>query len=439
MRLGRNSAGELNLPVWLRQLLDETASGQLEFNVVEVNNGRLAYVDNAVSPAARFAADTVNVRLEAHDSGSEVPTTATVSGRLTSPAGGSVNLEWRRMPGADKAGLSISADNVALPALSPYASNIVDRPVAGGRLDLDFDMDRGEGRTTVDLLLTVAALELAAVDPNQTVAARPVDLATALLEDRGGTIRIARSREKTSTGAGLEAGRELSSMLNMALDYTARNPFDVLSTIAGEPADALRRLEFLPGSAELDAPSKTTLGALARALELRPRLALVMRPAYDPVADGNALARQQVRLHVTLAASARPPALAADAPLDFNDAKVQAVLDEFASTRLPASSRSDIAGRIPDRGEAYYRAVFEALVANQHVENAALQRLARYRVQSAIGELVGLGVDAGRLMRNDSIDVREGDGRSIGVAIEPVPVDRDAAISHNSGSALPGF
>ena len=196
----------------------------------------------------------------------------------------------------------------------------------------------------------------------------------------------------------------------------------MLGDIAGESPSALRQLDFLPGSAELVAPSLQSLDALARALERRPRLALAMHPAYDPVADRDALARQQVQLHVVLATSARPPGQSDDAQLDFSDEKVRGVLDEFTSTRLPRTVRNALAEQRPERSEAYYRAAFDALVANQDVDDAALRRLARYRVQSAIGELIRLGADAGRLIRYEGIDVRTGGGRSVSVKIDPVPV-----------------
>lgn len=227
-------------------------------------------------------------------------------------------------------------------------------------------------------------------------------------------------------------------MLSRALEDTARNPFEVLGQIAGEPASALSRLEFLPGSAELDAASSQTLEALARVLDRRPRLALAIRPAYDPVADGEALARQQVRLHVLLASTARPPVQADDAPPDFGDEKVQAVLDEFAATRLPERSRRALVEEDPGRGVAYYRAVFDALVANLDVDDAALRRLARYRAQSAAGELARLGVDPGRLVRHDTIDVRSGGNPRIRVEIEPVPAASARSTSEPGAAGIAG-
>lgn len=415
----RNGNGKLALPTGLRQLLAGTTATRLEFNQIDVNDGRVRFLDNAVSPPARFDADAVTARLEVRDANGAIAAAATAKGQLKAPAGGKFSVQWQRIHGDNNADFSITADGVALPAVSPYAAAIFGRPPIGGRFDLAFDLQQAHGRTTADVLLTVEALELAGTDPDQAATARPVELALALLEDRAGILRIERTVEQISTETEFLAGLKLSRMLCAELADTARNPFEVLGGIVGKPASALRRLDFRPGSAGLIASSRQALDAFASALELRPRVALVIRPAYDPVADRDALARQQVRQHVILASSARTPTN--DAPPDFSDEKVRAVLDEFASTRLPGSSRSAIAETTPGRGEAYYRAVFEALVANQNVDEAALRRIARYRVQSAIGELVRLGVDAARLVRHDSIDVRAGDNRWISVLIDVVP------------------
>ena len=421
IRLTRDDTGALNLPPMLQQLVPNTSASWLRFTGMEVNDGRVLFFDKAVSPATQFEADTVTARIEV--SGSTGSTVASVQGRLAAPAGGEFDVEWLWNHGNRDTEFAITANGVALPALSPYTPAIVGRALVGGRLDLDFDIKRADGRTAAELFLTTEDLELAPPAADQAADSPPIDLAVALLEDRVGMLRIERAVEQPSVGTGVEPGRKLSLMLRTALTYAARNPFEVLGDIAGESPSALRQLDFLPGSAELVALSRQSLDALARVLELRPRLALVMHPAYDPVADRDALARQQVRLHVLLATSTRPPGQADDAQLDFSDEKVRSVLDEFTSTRLPQSMRSALVEEHPERSEAYYRAAFDALVANQAVDDAALRRLARYRVQSAIGELVRLGIDADRLIRYDGIDVRAGGRRSVSVDIAPVPAD----------------
>jgi hypothetical protein len=90
-------------------------------------------------------------------------------------------------------------------------------------------------------------------------------------------------------------------------------------------------------------------------------------------------------------------------PVDLDDPKVRSVLDEFAATRLPQSRLATITGRFPERDTAHFRAVFEALVANEEVARSTLDRLARYRARSVFDELVSLGTDRSRLRLADEI------------------------------------
>jgi len=421
IRLRRDVDGGLNVPPVLRMLVLNPAASRLAFESIEFEHGRMQFSDDTVSPASRFAADAVEGRMEIRRVDGNVATSAVVQGLLSAPGGGKVEVEWQRVHATGDAELSIRTRDVALPALSPYVPPIVDRPFVGGRLELDYALERAGGRTAATLRLATKGLEFAETGPNRPADARPVDMAVALLEDPDRTLRLDLSTRRESADDGLEAGRMLSRMLTASITDAARNPLDVLSGVVGEPASALGHIEFPPGSAELMESSKQILGAHARGLSRRPRLAILMRPAYDAVEDRDALARQQVRLHVMLAASARPPGQADEAPIDFDDEKVEGVLDEFASTRLPEPTRTAIADELAGRGGDYYRAVFDALVANQDVDEAALRRLARYRVQSAVSELIRLGIDDGRLVRDDSIDVSQGDGRLIRVEIDVLP------------------
>jgi hypothetical protein len=146
-------------------------------------------------------------------------------------------------------------------------------------------------------------------------------------------------------------------------------------------------LAFLPGSAEIDDDTRAKLVALKRALALRPRLELTVYPSLDEYADREALARQQIRLHVNLASSAGLPGQPAPQSLDYQDPVVRDVLDEFAENRLSPSQRDALARRSPAADESYYRAVFDALVDNELVATPALVRLARYRAQAVIEQL----------------------------------------------------
>jgi hypothetical protein len=190
-------------------------------------------------------------------------------------------------------------------------------------------------------------------------------------------------------------------------------PFDVLADLADWQRGPLDHLAFEFGSAEVSPTAREQLLAIAGALLQRPLLALTVQPGYDAVADRRALANQQLRLHVRLATSARPPGGTEVAPLDVGDAQVRDILDEFASARLRAAQRRVINARFPNRDDRYYEAVFEELVKNEEVSETALQRLARYRARAVTDALARHDIDASRLTVAGELELMKGTGDTL--------------------------
>jgi hypothetical protein len=134
--------------------------------------------------------------------------------------------------------------------------------------------------------------------------------------------------------------------------------------------------------------------------------------------DRAALARSQVALHVTLAsANAERPERSAG--IDFASPRAQDVLDEFARERLSLEAleqiRASFAGSVgapsgaPER-VAYYRAVFEGLVAREPIADAALRRLVRFRAQVVRAELAEAGIGDSRVSVGPDAPPFTGDG-----------------------------
>jgi hypothetical protein len=152
-------------------------------------------------------------------------------------------------------------------------------------------------------------------------------------------------------------------------------------------------------------------------LRQRPLLGLSVTPGYDAAADRHALANRQLRLHITLATSARPPGGAEVAPLDVGDARVRDILDEFAGTRLRSAQRQGIDARFPNKDDRYYEAVFEELVENEEVSESALQRLARYRARAVADALGRHGIDPSRLQVADEPEVTTATGETLPLSL----------------------
>jgi hypothetical protein len=229
----------------------------------------------------------------------------------------------------------------------------------------------------------------------------PIELAAALLEDADGVIDV----DVPFAGEARSVRAAAGAALRARIAGLAAKPFDALSRLTGDGQAPAGAVPFVAGDPSLDDRALASIAQLARLLEARPRLGVRVHGAYAAGADREALARQQIELHVSLA-TAEPGALrAAPEPVDFGSVRVHDVLDEFAGERLPAAQVQRIAARYDCEGEpaspcrqAYYAEIFDALVANEEIAATALRRLGRFRAQSVADGLRRQGIAADRIV-----------------------------------------
>src|SRR5690606_36487872 len=229
-----------------------------------------------------------------------------------------------------------------------------------------------------------------------------VALALALLEDQHGVAETAYVLEAPNDRRE-RADRIVAASVVAQLETIAAAPFDALGLAAGIDGAALETVSFAPGEAEPAEPE--TLAALTEALLARPGIGLRVRGVADRTLDRDALAAQQIELHVTLA-TAGPTVVARPRPVDFASPRHRDVLDEFAGERLSSEERETIASyfsRTPDgriveeERSAYYRALFDALVENEPIPASGIERLGRYRARAIASALAANGVAEERL------------------------------------------
>jgi len=226
--------------------------------------------------------------------------------------------------------------------------------------------------------------------------------AVALLEEPDGTITI-----QVPITPGPPVAAQLIDAIRARLSELNAAPLAALAELIGHDAAAIGTVEFIPGSAETTAAGDGALNALAAALNRRPRVGVAVESRADAPADRMALARSQVELHVVLATAAAEPQARA-AAIDFESPRAQDVLDEFARERLGAERVATIGslfgpvGQLPAVARSgFYRALFDALAAQERINDAALRRLARFRVRATAGALATRGVDPARVVRSD--------------------------------------
>lgn len=333
-----------------------------------------------------------------------------VRGQLQAAGDASLTARLDAEAGYRPGSVALRAADLPAALLSAYAAGTLGRELGTGRigLALDYRLDGNRGRPDsggperqrLDGVLGIAAtgLTLGAGDSDL-----PLALALALLEDERGQVDLS-VPVSADLGAAQSAPAAIADALRAEIEALADAPFAALERLV-DRAGPLGSVHFQAGSATPTAGAAAGLDALADALQQRPALALLVPGRFDPELDRNALATQQIELHVSLA-TAESAFRERPAPIDFASPRVWDVIEEFATERLAAGTLASIAARFDvevrgaDRPAArapYYRALFDALVANERIADSTLERLGRFRAQSIAGTLATLGVNSERV------------------------------------------
>ncbi len=292
--------------------------------------------------------------------------------------------------------VALTLRDVAGEPLSQMIEAVLGRRLDAGRATIGLQADSdAQGR------LSKAVLEVVASDLDfapETPAASPepgvdVALLLALLEDTRGQISLTIPVETT---AATTMSLAVTQALRRYAFESVGSPVAALGRSLALPAPPSTVVRFEPGAAALTQAATEALSELAGALLLRPRLSVAVPVNIDPQLDRDALAHQQIELHVTLA-TAGAEFRARPRPVDFASPRAQDVLDEFAGERLPATELAAIAAQYGRTGDSrarapYYRAVFAALVDSEPIERGALERIGRFRARSIADALTGLGL-----------------------------------------------
>ena len=410
----RDSAGEMRLPAWLGLPQEGSPPAAVRFDTLEVTGGKLRFNDHTLLPALRLDAGGIVGTITRRRLAGAESTAVDLEGRFGESGSGEVVAAWQAPLRQTPTTVKLTLRQVELATVSPYFAQIAGRGITAGSGDITFNYERHDTSVQMENRLVIDRLRFSDRSRTDTDIELPLELAVALITDRRDHIDISIPASQNDV---YPAGGIVDSLTDYIIDL-ATTPFDVLAGLVGREDVDLGILVFPSGSAEITPAAAEKIALLSRALDQRPLLALRAYPAFDPAADRDAIASQQVQLHIKLATSASPSGLSTQTSLDFEDPKVRVILDEFAGARLPESRQRAISSQFEGKDIAYYRAVHDALVANEDVSETVLRRLARFRARSVIGALVENGVDEKRLLLADAIEKTRSDSSAIVLRLE---------------------
>jgi hypothetical protein len=365
--------------------------------------------------------------------------------------------------------IKVVFQNVEMTRLTPYTATFVGRRIASGKLSLDLDYKiqqrqlRGENQIIMNKLTLGERVE------SPTAKNLPLDLAIAILEDSNGVIDLGLPVSGSLDDPKFSYGRIIWKAIFNVLTKIVTAPFRALGKLLGVSGEALEKVSFELGDAELTPPQREKMKSLAEALGKRPGLTLTVRGTYAAEAERPVLQERQLRRQVAEKMGIKLAAGEDPGPVSTSQPKTQAALEALYAERLgaealktlrarhalanPEKKAQGVAGKMLSRltglmkekpkplseaevaelkGADLHMLLYQRLLDRTEVSDAQLAALGQARGEAVARQLTAAGVPAERVATAAPEPV-EAVGREVavklglGVAPKKAPADATAA------------
>lgn len=338
--------------------------------------------------------------------------------------------------------------NLEMTSLSPYVVKFAGYRIAGGRLALDLQYRVEESKLLGQNKVVLTQMELGEKVDSPDALDLPLELAIAILKDAKGVIDIGvpvtGDLDNPEFGIGEVIGKAIGNLLGGIV--TA--PFRALGALFGAGDKPLDTIAFEPGRDTLAPPDREKLAAVARALNERPQLKLVVPPVYASAQDTPALKLLAVRADIVGRMGVELKPGEKPGPIDIANPRVQKAVEAAFSQRYSAATLAALKARAvgtaaqgvatpapapaarpaekpaaegkpaaagtakpatppaapqPSPPPAFYQGLVDRLVEDEPVSEELLVQLAVRRGEAIVRELTAVGgVPAARVVLGDA-------------------------------------
>lgn len=193
-----------------------------------------------------------------------------------------------------KTDIKVDFKNIDVTSLSPYTGKFIGRKVQSGKLWIDLGYKIDNKALVSTNKMKMKDLELGEEVESEEATSLPVGLAIALLKDSDGYIDVSVPVEGNVDDPDFKYGDAAWKAVGNLITGIAASPFKFLGSALGIDAEALAKIEFDFGSAELLPPEKEKLDKLVDVFVQRPEIGLVLTPGYMHSVDKTALQRKKL-------------------------------------------------------------------------------------------------------------------------------------------------
>lgn len=339
-----------------------------------LEDGAISYTDRTLDPTFATRFDQLRGSVTGLSNVAPQQGQISIQGRVGDVATMTLDGSVGALGTEDTSDLKLTMENVSLPMLSPYFGRYLGYSVDSGKLKLDLDYEFSGSRLDAANSVILDRLELGGPVASDEAVSAPVKLGLALLRDRQGVIDINLPISGDLESPDFSIGQVVMRTFVNLVAKAATSPFSMLGSIAdfaGLSGEELGNVRFEAGHTELADGEGVKLEALGKALNERPGLALNVRGAVAPEADGDALRRQKLFEQLGIADGASASARIARLEQAYADSDYVASVDDF---------RNDVAGGNAEPGEQEWeQALVKRLIADVELPPEALGNLATSR------------------------------------------------------------
>ena len=328
--------------------------------------------------------------------------------------------------------IDVAFRNLEMASLSPYVAKFAGYRIAGGRLALDLQYRVNDDKLLGENKIVLKQVSLGEKVDSPDALDVPLELALAILKDAEGVIDIELPVSGNLDDPKFDYGAVIAKAFGNILGGIASAPFKALGALFGAGAKELDSIDFEPGSDVIAPPEQYKLEAVARALNERPGLVLVVPPTYAEAEDAPALKSLAVhsdivrRMGLDLAPGEDPGPIDTASPEvqraiegafrlhyapEVLAALKQRALEAAAPAAIPVQPSPTQSPRLPPE---FYDSLIERMIAQQPVSAPVLAGLALRRGEAIVRELTTVGgLPPARVVLGEARAATAADGEAV--------------------------
>lgn len=179
--------------------------------------------------------------------------------------------------------------NIAIKNFTPYSGKFVGREIESGKLNLNLKYNIKKSDLNAQNSVVISDIKFGKNVESPDAVNLPLELAIALLEDSNGVIDLELPITGNIDDPQFSIAPIVWKVFTNLIIKAITSPFTLLASVFGFEEEDIKSLEFELGKSEILASEKETLDNITKILSKKPKLAINIKPVYDPLKDKIAL------------------------------------------------------------------------------------------------------------------------------------------------------